>query len=137
MALTLTHPTAGPANTPVVLTLPPDLIWSNEFAWRPIEQTSQHTTTGALVVDQWTRQTGRAIELRGDAQSGWIARSALRTLHAWSAAPGVTFSLSINGSAYSVIFDHAAGALKAEPVVAFADPIDADWYIPTLYFLTA
>ncbi len=26
MALTLTHPTAGPANTPVVLTLPPDLL---------------------------------------------------------------------------------------------------------------
>lgn len=136
MSYTLTHPSAGPGGVPLALTLPPDLLWINEFAWRPVEQAAAYTTTGALVLDQWTRQAGRSIELRGDDRAGWIGRATLRTLHAWAAQTPLQLTLQIGATTYTVAFDHTAGPIEATPVIPFSDPIDGDYYIPVLRFLT-
>jgi hypothetical protein len=135
MAITLTHPTAGVGGTPLAVTLPPDLIWENEFAWRQVEQTTQYTSTGALLVDQWVKQAGRPMVLKGDATYGWALRSLLNTLNAWAAQTELQLTLLRNGTPWTVIFDQAANAIEAEPVVPYSDPEDGDHYAITLRFL--
>lgn len=135
MSITLTHPTAGAGSTPLALTLPADLIWANEFAWRKVEQTTDHTTTGALLVEQWTRQAGRPMELRGDVDYGWVLRGPLNTLNIWAGQTGLQLQLDRNGQPWSVIFDHQAGAIEATQIVPYADPVDADPYSLVLRFL--
>lgn len=128
MPITLTHPTAGPGATPLALSLPPDLIWVDEFAFKQIAQTKEYTSTGALVVDEWLRQTGRPITLQGDVTYGWCQRGTLQTLNAWAGQPGLRLTLARNGSNHPVAWDHEAGAIDATPVVPYADPLPGDFY---------
>lgn len=134
--ITLTHPTAGPGGAPAVVTLPQDLIWANELGWAKVVQQTQHTTTGALLVDTWAKQAGRPIELRGSVDHAWTQRAELQALNAWAEQPGQTFTLTWQGAAYPVIWDHAATAITAEPIVEYSDPEAGDWYSITLRFLT-
>jgi len=135
MSITLTHPTAGAGSTPQVLTLPSDLIWDNEFSWRQVEQTTEYASTGALVIDQWVKQAGRPMVLKGDATYGWALRSLITTLNTWAGQTALQLTLLRNGTAWTVIFDHAGGAIEADPVVPYSDPEDGDSYTLTLRFL--
>lgn len=135
MSITLTHPTAGPGATPLVLELPADLIWANEFAWRQVEQAAEYTTTGALLIDSWAKQAGRPIELQGGVNYAWCLRGTLATLNTWASQPGQAFALTRNGTAHTVVMDHASGAITAEPVVPYSDPLPEDAYSLTLKFL--
>jgi hypothetical protein len=118
------------------LTLPVDLVWGDEFAWRAVEQRTQYTLTGALLVDAYVKQAGRPITLRGDSTAGWVTRADLNTLRAWAALPAQAFSLVLRGeAARDVIFDHAGGAIDAAPVAEFSDPEDDDYYVVTLRFI--
>ncbi len=128
MAHTLTY--AG-----TTLALPPHLLWVNEFGWHPVTQSAPRYSLGnALIVESAARLAGRPIELAGD--SSWIARSDLLTLRGWAALPGQTFSLVVRGeAARTVVFDHAAGALSAAPVVDYSDPAPGDFYSLVLRFL--
>lgn len=135
MAITLTHPTAGAGGTPQALTLPDALIWINEFAWRQVEQATEYTSTGALLVESWAKQAGRPIELQGGVTYGWCQRSTLTTLNAWAAQPGQVLTLTRNGTAHPVLLDHESGAVQAEPVIQYSDPEPADAYTLTLKFI--
>jgi hypothetical protein len=135
MTIALTHPTAGAGGAPVTLALPPDALWADEFAWQQVEQASQYTTTGALVLDAWAKQAGRPITLRGDVDYAWCQLSTLTTLNAWAAQPGQPFSLLLRGVVRTVVFDHAAGAIDAAPVVPYSDPLPEDHYTLTLKFI--
>lgn len=135
MSITLTHPTAGAGGTPLVLTLPQDALWTDEFTWQQVEQASQYTTTGALVLDAWAKQAGRPITLRGDVDYAWCQRSTLTTLSAWAAQPGQQFTLLLRGVGRNVVFDHAGGAIDAAPVVPYSDPLPEDPYTLTLKFI--
>lgn len=135
MPTTLTHPTAGPGATPLVLELPADLLWSDEFAFKQVEQAREYTSTGALIVDEWKRQTGRPITLAGDVTHGWCQRGPLQTLNAWAGQPGLRMVLTRNGATHPVVWDHQAGAIEAAQVVPYADPQPTDNYTLTLKFV--
>ena len=49
--------------------LNPDLFWADENNWHPVEQTSERTITGALVVQSATRVAGRPITLQPEDDS--------------------------------------------------------------------
>lgn len=127
--ITLTHPAEG------VLTLPDQLEWPDEFAWKQVEQTTTYTTTGALLIEAAAKQAGRPITLQGSETRAWCTRGALVTLRAWAATPGQALTLALRGANYDVVFDHAGGALSATPIVDFSDPDTDDWYFITLRFL--
>ena len=135
MSILLTHPTAGAGGAPVTLSLPPDLIWSDEFAWQQVEQATQYTTTGAIVLDAWARLAGRPITLRGDVDYAWCQRSTLTTLNTWAGLAGQQFTLLLHGQTRTVVMDHASGAIAAEAVVPYSDPLPEDHYTLTLRFL--
>ena len=117
------------------LTLPDDLPWTDEFGWAAVEQRSEYSITGALIVEASAKLAGRPITLAGTETRGWISRATLLTLKAWAALPAQAFTLAINGNSRSVAFDQARGAVDAQPLFALVDTDAGDDYIPTLRFI--
>lgn len=116
------------------ITLPEDLIWSDEFGWTAVRQSTTYSLTGALIVEEASRQAGRPITLI----DGWAKRELVEQLYGLIQQPSHTHTLTINGTDYSVIFRHDdEGAMAAVPVqpVAVADAAPDDWYRLTLRFL--
>lgn len=125
-----------------VITLPPDLVWADEFAWSPVSQGTERSITGALLVDVLVRVGGRPITLTGTERHAWLLRPEVQALRAWLALPEQVFTLGIHGTTHQVLFDHGteetSRALVVAPTVDFSDPADADYYCNlTLKFVTA
>lgn len=115
--------------------LPADLAWADEFAWSAIAQRSEYTITGALAVEEAAKQAGRPITLEGDDVRAWVSRATLLTLQAWARLPGQTFTLSIHGTAYTVLWDQARGPIAAAPKSFYTDTDPADDYVVSLRFI--
>jgi hypothetical protein len=121
----------------VTLTLPDDLLWSDEHSWSPVVSSVSYLVTGALVVQSATRQAGRAITLVGAADMAWVSRASVNVLRDWAALPldavsgrfRLTFS---DARLFTVAFRHGEGAIEAEPVTGFPARSDADFYRITL-----
>lgn len=111
-----------------------DLSWTDEFDWQAVEQTTQRSLTGALLIDYRVKTLGRPITLSGaDAQAAWLTRAVVAQLYAWACAPGQDMTLVLRGVTYTVMWRHEQPpAFTATPVVDFNDPGAADWYRVTL-----
>lgn len=114
-------------------TLPlPDLLWPDEFSWQAVEQRTQYSITGALIVEASAKQAGRPITLQSGA---WFTRETLETLRAWAALPAESFTLVYRGTTLTVAFDHQRGAITAEALFEVCDPDSADEIRATLRFI--
>ena len=69
------------------LTLPDDLLWSDEHSWSPVASSVSYLITGALLVQSALRQAGRAITLVGAADMAWVQRGSVNVLRDWATAP--------------------------------------------------
>lgn len=116
--------------------LDPDLQWIDEQEWHPVEQSIQRSVTGALIVSTAARLKGRPITLAPpDESSAWMPRFILDQLRNWAAVPGRQMTLTLRGTAYTVIFRHHDGAgIDASPVIFYNDVDTYDWYRVTLRF---
>jgi len=132
MSITLTYGAT-------VLPLSDDLYWSDENAWVPVEQTTQRTVTGALIVSVAARVGGRPITLVPDDGSGLLSgytkRATLDTLREWASVPGREMVLSLRGVNRDVIFRHQDNAIDATPLVHYGDTDADDNYSATLRFM--
>lgn len=135
MAITLTHTASDTSVTSV--TLPDALNWVDEYTYSPVQQTHTYTTTGALLIEEATRQAGRPITLEGATDRTWCTRALVDQLHTWARTPSTVLTLTLRGTARQVIFDHTKEPLQGLPVLFYQDDsiAAADWYIPTLRFL--
>lgn len=123
MSITLTDGTG-------TVELSNDLFWSDEHNWQPVEQTTQRTLTGALIVSAATRVAGRPITLEPENdQSAWMTRATVADLRNWAAVPGKVLTLTLHGVTHSVMFRHQDGGLDARPVVHYNDASNADYYL--------
>jgi hypothetical protein len=113
------------------LTLPEAVLWSDEHDWQPVAERREYSITGALIVEQAVRQSGRPITLRG----WWLPRSQLDTIKAWSELPAVTLTLVLRGVSRSVRFDQLAQAVEAAPIFNLQDPDAGTLYSVTCRFL--
>lgn len=118
------------------VTLPNDLTWPDEFTCRMVEQKTTYSVTGALLVESKAKQTGRTITLQSDGASAWLSRTNVAALYGFAGVAGAVMTLVLRAVTYSVVFDHANGAIDATPVVDYSDPDPADGYVVTLRFLT-
>lgn len=124
-----------------VITLPPDLLWDDEFAWSHVSQSTERSITGALLVDVGTRQGGRPITLTGTERHAWLQRTEVQALRVWLALPEQVFALSINGAVFDVLFDHGTDetsrAFAVAPLIDYSDPQGHHHYCSvTLRFIT-
>ena len=128
MSLTLTDGTNA-------LTLNPDLYWSDENNWHPVEQTADRTITGGLIVQSAQRVTGRPITLEPiDDSAAWMTLEQVVALRNWAAVPGQALTLTLRGVAREVIFRHQDGGLEAQPVLQYrdGDELPIDFYLCTI-----
>jgi hypothetical protein len=115
--ITLTHPSAGSGGTPLALELPATLLWSDEHSWQSVVMVTEHTTTGALNIDEWTKQAGRPMTLQGTQDRAWCSRETLATLRAWANTAGLLLTANHRGTTYTVKLDNSNGpAITAEPL---------------------
>lgn len=115
------------------LTLHKDLYWSDEYNWAPVGQTVERGITGALIVQSSGMTAGRPITLEPeDDESAWMPRSAVEQLRNWAAVPGKQMTLTLRGTARTVIFRHQDGGIDARPVIHYDTPITTDWYLVTI-----
>lgn len=114
------------------------LIWTNEFGWSPVEQVTEPSTNGKLIVHVGVREAGRPIELDGQESRAWFTRSLCASLEAWKALPGAVMTLVLRGVSRQVIFDQEQGGFEAQAIWLTADGEEApdQVFLPTLRFLT-
>ena len=120
------------------ITLPDDLLWINEFDWNPVEQSTERSLTGALLVQEQQMKFGRPIELSGGIEAGWVSRSTVVNLLALSQIANKIMTLTLPDlRKYSVIFDRQSGSpVEARQIIPFAYPDDGFQYSLTLRLLT-
>lgn len=130
MTITLTY-------SGTTATLSDRLHWTDEYNWSPVEQSSEYSTEGALLVDVALKQAGRPITLDGTDTAAWITRALCDTLQAWAALPGIELTLIVRGVARTVMFDHARTGFEARPIWKLLDgEITPElFYLPTFRFL--
>lgn len=119
------------------VTLHPDLYWEDEFSWYPVEQGTERTLTGALIVDAVAKVLGRPITLKPDSDgSAWMPKATIDQLAVWAQTPLLQMTLSLRGASYQVLFRHDdPPALSVEPVVFYSDPGSTDFYLATIKLL--
>lgn len=123
------------ADGSTTLTLNPDLYWSDEHNWHPVEQSVERTITGAQVIQAAARVAGRPITLEPeDDEAAWMTRTQVVALRNWAAVPGKTMTLTLRGEAREVIFRHQDGGFEARPVIQYRDghELPADFYLCTI-----
>ena len=120
------------------ITLPDDLLWINEFEWNSVDQTTERSLTGALLVQEGQLTHGRPIVLSGNGEAGWVSWLTVKNLFALSKAANKTMTLTLPDSRqFPVIFDRSNGApVEALQVLPFAYPEDSDQNLLTLRLLT-
>lgn len=121
-----------------IITLPDDLLWINEFDWNPVEQSTERSLTGALLVQEQQQSFGRPIQLTGGDDAGWVSRSTVVGLLALSAIANKVMTLTLPDlRTYSVIFDRQSGrSIEAHQVIPFAYPDDDFQYSIILRLMT-
>lgn len=123
------------ADSGTTLTLNPDLYWSDEYNWNPVEQAVERTITGAQVIQVAGMTKGRPITLEPiDDEAAWMTLTDVTALRNWAAVPGKTMTLTLRGVARTVIFRHQDGGFDARPVLQYRDghELPVDFYLCTI-----
>lgn len=115
------------------LTLPDDLLWTDEYGeWSSVAQETAYTLGGALVIQEGSRLAGRPITLSGSREHGWATRAqveALRALSEVADAGPLTLTLP-DGREFDVKFRRPA--FTATPIIPFNVHEPADFYALTV-----
>lgn len=113
------------------ITLPDDLIWSDEFDFVPMQQQESYTLTGALIVETGLKQAGRPITLSG-VDSGWITRQTLKSLYAKLSSAAVMVLTLQDARTFNVIWRNGQQPIEAKPVQENINFQDGDYYTLTI-----
>lgn len=105
MAITLRNTT-----TNETIELPFDMQWDDEFSYSPVQQTVTYSITGAMLVEESTKQAGRPITLSGKTDGTWLSRADVLLLQTWVSTPLLVLQLGIRGGFKTVIFRHENGS---------------------------
>lgn len=93
-----------------VIEMPFDLQWDDEFNYSPVQQTVTFSITGAMLVEESTKQAGRPITLSGKTDGTWLSRADVMILQGWASTPNLVMQLGIRGGFKTVIFHHENGS---------------------------
>lgn len=107
----------------------PDLIIADEFSRPPVAAVVEPSVINTPIVFEAEASAGRPLTLVGTDDTAWITRTALLALYALASVPGATYTLSYEGTAYTVRFrNEESDAIAAEPVAARPNATGSDYY---------
>lgn len=109
------------------VTLPGDLLWSDEFKWSATRQVHSNTITGALLIEQSAVLAGRPITLQSHGTYiAVVTRATVDALKALDVTPRSNMTLTSPDDperVFTVQFRHADGvAIDADPI-DFCSPV--------------
>lgn len=114
-------------------------LWADEFSWKPIEQKLERSISGAAIIQEGRKKSGRPITLEpANSGMGWIKLRDLRQVQAWSVLQEqftLEFEWPHDTRRFNVIFNHESGALEASPVKGIPAVSLDDYLNVTLRFL--
>lgn len=113
-----------------------DFQWVNEFSHSPVEQTREHSITGALLIQEGLKLHGRSIELRSNG-GVWTPLAVVRQLEALRNQIVTPMELELpDARLLHVIWDRSNAPLEAEPLERETYPAADSLYLVTLRLLT-
>lgn len=119
------------------ISLPADLLWSDEWAASNVAQTVRRTLDGGLVVFYGELRAGVPITLESQPDAGWLTRAQVESVALRAASPGGIYTLTLRGQTWQVMFrHHDAPAFEAKPLVPLANPQSGDFNLATLKLMT-
>ena len=119
------------------ISLPTDLLWSDEWAASTVAQAVRRTLDGGLVVFYGQMAGGLPITLESQPDAGWLTRTQVEAIALRAASPGGLYTLTLRGQTWQVMFrHHDAPAFEARPLVSVANPQAGDFYLATLKLMT-
>ena len=122
------------APTLATLTLPEDLLWTDEYDWTAVAQETAYSLGGALMVQEGLRLAGRTITLEGGAEHAWATRAQVEALRALAEQPNLPRTLTLaDGRVFTVRFRRPA--MRAVPVLAYALPVAGDVYELSIFLM--
>lgn len=118
------------------LSLPLDLLWTDEFDWTPTEQHQTYTLTGALVFETALKTAGRPITLSGGQDGGWATKAQIDALYSkLSISTPLALTLP-NAQTFNVRFRHEDKPIEANPIVSYRVMGSDDVYELTIRLIT-
>lgn len=115
----------------------PDLIWEDEDQWDALVQSAEHTLSGALVIEEATRLSGRPVTLAGGEPFAWLTRAQVAALRSLGAAAGAVLTLTLLDASTRRVTprrDGPGGAwLEVRPLPVVGDSGPADPTTTTRY----
>src|SRR5512143_281762 len=95
---------APATGSPIALSA--NALWSDEYAWGPVQAQVFETVTGAIIIEESVRQAGRPITLTGL----WLSRATVDALRTEAAKTGQSYTLTlVDASTHTVAFRHHDG----------------------------
>lgn len=129
------------AGTGGTIALPADLEWPNRIIGWAVGQDVQTAVTGALIVQEGTRQAGRPITLAsgndGNEWHGIVDYAVAQALLAAANAGGVyTLTIpTVDGTEVHTVRWDAADPITARELIKVYPPGPQDWWAITLKFI--
>jgi hypothetical protein len=118
------------------VTLPDDLLWSDEHAWAPVQQTAARRLDGGLVVFALATPAGRPITLDAR-EDAWLTRTEAEALATLAARVGEVYLLTLRGETRAVMFRHQdAPAVDLRPLVDWNDSDPDDPFVGQIKLMT-
>lgn len=119
------------------ISLPEDLLWSDEYLWSPVKQSVQLSLNGKSIIQEAAQTQGRPVTLEGDQESAWVTKATLEQLRAAEATPDYDMTLDYHGTSLTVRFSRVNGnPIEARQIVGFANPQNDDVYSLRLRLFT-
>lgn len=106
------------------ISLPVDLIWSDEYDWSHVVQNVKKSITGSLVIQEASQAKGRLITLTGGLDSAWITKTTADLIKAKVDTPDLVMSLDFHGTVYDVMFARSGNnsPFQSKQIYELADP---------------
>ncbi len=99
------------------IVLPNDLEWEDEISWTPIAQNSDYSASGALLLQESVRLSGRPITLVGSGNVGYLKRTKVLELLVKRNQPGLVMVLTLNDARIiNVMFAQSQTAIDVVPI---------------------
>ena len=119
------------------ITLPDDLVWSDEYGWSNVSQNIKKSLTGALIIQEATQTKGRIITLTGAQDSGWITKAILDALLTQANTADNTMTLTYHGTPFNVMFSRSGNSspVDAKQIFDLSDPDATHIYSVVLKFI--
>lgn len=119
------------------ITLNPNMVWAERYAFAPVFQEVQTTLGGAPVVYTRNRTAGRPITLVAADDQGWLTKAMSDAVQTSANVAGAVYALTIGDESFDVVFrHHEAPAVNLRPLITRAVPLAGDYFVGEIKLMT-